>query len=289
MSKVILVVADHVDAIPSALAKAKEMAVLYEASLHIAHFCSVPLNAETDDVASIREQVVAAVKDQGEAVITQVIGDTRAFQHEVVWCKRLHEWVVDYVAANHPVMVIKTGHRSESSFYTPSDWHLLRECSVPVLITPEKRWRNTLNVMAAVDLETRNAHKQALNEQILDQAKRISEAYQVAMHVCYCPSSPQVLKDLGIRFPDEVEARALEKLASNVEDISERYAIPREHIHIRAGQVEKVIPSVAAENKVSLVVMGTVGRKGLKASLMGNTAEQVLSLLKSDVLALKPE
>jgi universal stress protein E len=34
--------------------------------------------------------------------------------------------------------------------------------------------------------------------------------------------------------------------------------------------------------------MGTVGRQGIKAKLLGNTAESVLHHLKTDVLALKP-
>jgi len=35
-------------------------------------------------------------------------------------------------------------------------------------------------------------------------------------------------------------------------------------------------------------VMGTVCRKGVKARLMGNTAEKVLRHMKTDVLAIKP-
>jgi universal stress protein E len=34
--------------------------------------------------------------------------------------------------------------------------------------------------------------------------------------------------------------------------------------------------------------MGTVGRKGVSARLLGNTAERVLRHIKNDVLAIKP-
>jgi universal stress protein E len=34
--------------------------------------------------------------------------------------------------------------------------------------------------------------------------------------------------------------------------------------------------------------MGTVGRSGVKAKLLGNTAEAVLQTLNTDVVALKP-
>ena len=41
-------------------------------------------------------------------------------------------------------------------------------------------------------------------------------------------------------------------------------------------------------DNAQIVVMGTVGRKGVKARLIGNTAEKVLAHLKTDVLAIKP-
>ena len=43
---------------------------------------------------------------------------------------------------------------------------------------------------------------------------------------------------------------------------------------------ENVIPSTAAKYKAGLVVIGTMGRKGIAGKLMGNTAEKILKLLK---------
>ena len=57
---------------------------------------------------------------------------------------------------------------------------------------------------------------------------------------------------------------------------------------MKRGPVEKVIASQAAGRRAQIVVMGTVGRKGVKAKLIGNTAERVLTHLKTDILALKP-
>jgi universal stress protein E len=34
--------------------------------------------------------------------------------------------------------------------------------------------------------------------------------------------------------------------------------------------------------------MGTVGRRGVRAQVLGNTAEEALQLLKTDTLTLKP-
>jgi universal stress protein E len=64
--------------------------------------------------------------------------------------------------------------------------------------------------------------------------------------------------------------------------------IPVENIHIKAGSAAKVIPSLASKHAAGLVVIGSIGRKGLKAKLMGNTAEGVLALLKTDILVMQP-
>ena len=41
--------------------------------------------------------------------------------------------------------------------------------------------------------------------------------------------------------------------------------IPVENIHIKAGSAAKVIPSLASKHAAGLVVIGSIGRKGLKA------------------------
>jgi len=56
---------------------------------------------------------------------------------------------------------------------------------------------------------------------------------------------------------------------------------------VKKGPVAKVISSVAASQRAQLLVMGTVGRRGIRARLLGNTAESVLRHIKTDVHAVK--
>ena len=57
---------------------------------------------------------------------------------------------------------------------------------------------------------------------------------------------------------------------------------------IREGLAEDVINDVATEIDAELVVLGTIGRTGLSAAIIGNTAEHVIDRLNCDVLAIKP-
>ena len=57
---------------------------------------------------------------------------------------------------------------------------------------------------------------------------------------------------------------------------------------MKEGLPERVIPQVAKEIDAELVIIGTVGRVGISAALIGNTAEHVIDALNCDVLAIKP-
>lgn len=65
------------------------------------------------------------------------------------------------------------------------------------------------------------------------------------------------------------------------------YLKPRQHLI--KGAAQEVIPNLAAELNVDLVVMGTVGRTGISGFLIGNTAETILNRLDCSVLAVKPK
>ena len=164
----------------------------------------------------------------------------------------------------------------------------MRECQAPIYLSSEKQWRKAQHVLAALDLETKNAEKLELNDKILAEAKAIASATDSELHVCYTVPFSPLLRDFGIQFKDELEIKAEKKLAPVIKAMSYEHGIPEDRFHLTAGQPELVIPSTAANVKAAVVVLGIVGRKGLSGRIVGNTAEKILSLLKTDVLALKP-
>jgi len=79
-----------------------------------------------------------------------------------------------------------------------------------------------------------------------------------------------------------------ERRAEKFQAALEARGIPVAAMHVATGVPEKALVNLAAENRVGLVVLGIVGRRKLAGRVVGNTAEQILRLLKADVLALKP-
>lgn len=285
----ILVVADPVsEKNPVAIKRAAEFAARLGHSLHIVYFCYESLRNVDGDAKTIRERILLLVEEKAAKQVKRHVGDKLKFTYEVVWEKYLSSWICDYVDKNKPFMVVKTGHRTETLLYTPTDWLILRECSAPVLITTQSHIKKSSVVMASVDLETKVAEKRKLNKKILKCAKQLADRFGVAMHVVYCPPVSPVLRDLGMQYSDEIETTARKNLAGELAKLAVQYGIPLANIHIKAGEPEKAIPSVAAKSRADILVMGTVGRARLKGKLIGNTAEHILRLMRSDVLALKP-
>ena len=64
--------------------------------------------------------------------------------------------------------------------------------------------------------------------------------------------------------------------------------IPPE-VHLSDDLPDVAISRAIEENKIDLVVMGTIARGGLKQLLVGNTAERILPELSCSVLAVKPD
>ena len=88
------------------------------------------------------------------------------------------------------------------------------------------------------------------------------------------------------RLLEEEQAQHRSRLEAALEGY--RISEPRDHIHLRKGNAELLVPEVASETGADLIVMGTVGRTGISGYFIGNTAEAILGQIDCSVLAVKP-
>ena len=70
--------------------------------------------------------------------------------------------------------------------------------------------------------------------------------------------------------------------------LAARFELDKSHCITEEGLAEDVIPAVAHRLDVELVIIGTIGRTGLSAAFIGNTAEHVIDGIECDLLAVKP-
>jgi nucleotide-binding universal stress UspA family protein len=63
----------------------------------------------------------------------------------------------------------------------------------------------------------------------------------------------------------------------------------KHQVYLLKGAPGRLIPELATEKDVELIVMGTVSRTGVAGLFIGNTAEKILREVDCSVLAVKPD
>jgi len=167
----------------------------------------------------------------------------------------------------------------------PRDWRLLRETPCPVLLVKNpNRWAEG-PILAAVNPLSAKDNARCNDQAVLMIASAIAGTVDTALHVVTATESPMLLAaDPQLQSRELIEARTSEVLAEQLE----RWHLKPVRRHVGEGPPEHWIPAVATEQGASLVVIGTHARGGLKGALIGNTAEQILDRLSTDIMVLRP-
>jgi universal stress protein E len=212
----------------------------------------------------------------------------------VAWHRELHEAIEQIVEELEPDLVIKRISADSSSvnpFTMPVDRHLLRYCKAPLLLIKQSQWlRNPL--LAAVDPNATDEQHKTLNQNILEYAKTLAHMTETQLHTVNTYETPNMSSSMGIGWPNidfhnikrDTETTHQEKMKT----LLEQHNLLDNPYHVVEGQADYAIPKLAEQIDAQLVVLGTVGRTGLSAAFIGNTAEHILANLSCEILTLKP-
>ncbi|WP_338411174.1 universal stress protein UspE [Pseudoalteromonas nigrifaciens] len=213
---------------------------------------------------------------------------------QVVWHNRPYEAIINTVIEQKFDLVIKGTHQHstlKAVIFTPTDWHLVRKCPSPVLFVKQMAWPANGNILAAVNAVSENEQHLALNKRIIKDAQFLAELANAQLNLVNAyPATPI---NIAIEIPEFNPGIYNESVKKHhhqsTNALADEVNLPPEQCFIEEGLPEDVIPDVAKRLNSELVVIGTVGRTGLSAALVGNTAEHVIDSLDCDVLALKPD
>jgi universal stress protein E len=295
----ILVVLDPSTDEQKALKRAVELAVKTGATI-TALMITYDFSYEMTTMLSIDERHLmrdAVLKEQ-QVIIDEFIEPYKEqvsqIHSEIIWHNRPYEAIVKAVLNNNYDIVIKATHEHpllKSIIFTPTDWHLLRKCPVPLLLVKEHQWLPSSKVIAAINASSDEAEHSSLNKIIISHA--IQMASMLLSEAILVNSYPGTPVSLSVEIPEFDPSSYTEAIKKHHTEAVQRYAkefgFSEEQCIVEEGLAEDVIPLLADKLDADLVVLGTVGRTGLSAALIGNTAEQMLDSINCDVLALKPE
>lgn len=238
--------------------------------------------------SDLKKHLLESKKQQLTTIVDRLARAESDITIIVQWGKDIAKAIVAYCGKKPIDYVFKTQSKQGVIVHTPTDWQLFRESPCPVLIIANKPYKSKSNLLAAVDLGTKSKSKALLNDKIATNAIAIGRLTNSKVTFCYVITPPQALVDLDIIDSEQYFNKVVLQLEHTITLFCDKHAIQRDQLLLRSGAVEKVIPSIANELKSKLVVCGTVGRKGLKARLLGNTAETTLARLYTDLLIVKP-
>ncbi len=176
---------------------------------------------------------------------------------------------------------------------------LLRHSPCPtLLVKPELGDQGSrgrfARVVAAVDADSHDELYMDLNERIIAHAEAVCRPEGCAFEIvsAWSVQSENLLKSHMKEEEFELLCEKTKAMAKTrfdeLVDKSEAGA-KAEHCRLLHGEAGEQIPVFANENRIDLLVLGTIGRSGIAGLLMGNTAERILNKVECSVLAVKPE
>lgn len=248
-----------------------------------------------DERVTMRKGVISQrtewIREQAHAYLEAGVD----IEIKVIWHNRPYEAIIQEVMQHNHDLVLKMAHqhdRLEAVIFTPTDWHLLRKCPCPVWMVKDQPWPEGGKAVVAVNLASEEPHHDALNQKLIRETTLLAEMVNHT-EVHLVGAYPVTPINIAIELPDFDPSVYNDAIRGQhlvaMKALRQKFGIGEEFTHVAKGLPEEVIPELAAQLDAGVVVLGTIGRTGISAAFLGNTAEQVIDHLRCDLLAIKPD
>lgn len=282
----ILAVIDPTQNEQIALQKALYLASILGSEVHI--FCCTYLDkGDMDAYQSVKDAKHHALQE-AESLIDRALSVQPVSQititREVYWNEDWYTAICQAASRNGAHLIVKSTFKHSAmqrATHPSSDYTLLREAPCSVLLTKDAAPWKQQRILAAVAPTTDDSQHDLLNNLIVTEAQRLAHATNFDLHLVTSVDEDMHIVTLLNMLTDEDN-----QASSNVALMSQRFGIPEKHVHILADSARQAIIDTAEQIQADCLVVGTTGRKGITAAIIGNTAEQVLDELDIDILTV---
>ena len=222
-----------------------------------------------------------------------------SISQKIVTGKEFVEIIREVIAGNYDMVMVAAvkDRATEGKLFSATHFHLLRKCPCPVWIYPAKRDRSFDRILVAVDTDTRIEEEKKLNVSLIDIALNLARNENAELHIlhywkgCDEYNFGEVLERFSAEEIDRYNEEARQEAWQTFEDFLAPYRskINENSVHFLKGDPAQRLSNFANEKNMELLVMGTLGRSGVKGFFIGNTAESVLNKVNCSVLTVKPD
>lgn len=255
-----------------ALERASQICRVTDAVLHI-----LAPNPKADGDSMVRLEALAEpLMAEGQEV----------YLHET-WNGSVIETIIHVRQMERCHLVVKDAKlitALQKAFSTPEDWSLLRRCRVPVLLVQDNSDWTSGKILAAINADPRDHYHSILNQAILQYATDIADEFSSELHLATAyPTTRLAIQDRGDGLTDKDYHK------KQCQEYARDFNLNEDCFHIEPGPTETMIPAMLKETGAKLLILGTHARTGISALAIGNTAEHLISEVKTDILVLQPK
>ena len=218
---------------------------------------------------------------------------TRVSQR-IIYGRSLPDTLLDYLRGSNADLVIKDTHQqsfARRTFARNTDWHLVRGCTTPLLLTKKKSWRHPPQLVSAVDLQQSDDNAALSNHRILEFAATLSGYLKGDLHImhAYIPNAFAALVRGGWQSASRDYTEALQVENSfrycQLESLVSAYGLSPQHLHVEMGTPHDCLKHMVEKFDTDLVVMGASSHKWHR-TFIGSTAATILESLDCDILII---
>ena len=256
-------------------------ACAYDANIDARRVATVSISE-----AGVREQLLLRHRHKLEELAAPLRERGLSVTVDVAWDYPLAEVLVKRAAAERPWLVAKDANHHtllQRTLLTDTDWHLVRECPVPVLLVKRPAVPSNPVVLAAVDPLHVHDKPAVLDDAIYTFAAALRETTGGTLHLVHAAAPP-----MGVELAPQLQALIASESRRAIEKFIETHPVARANVHVMDGLPEVCLESAVKQYNADFVVMGAVARRGVKKLLLGSTAARVLDRLPCDLVIIKP-
>jgi len=240
----------------------------------------------------IKEESLKQNDENLRMIVSELDSADIDIDYHSIWNSSFHAGLCEFINQNNFDLVAKTvrSHNAlEKLLFTPTDWHLLRDTKTDVLFVKEGKWPSKTSILGAINIDGDNAHHE-LNKKIIKTTVELAKTCQSTAnilnvfpwHTIKLDKFSHIFdnKDLFLEIKKE-HTKAVKEFVQSISKINGKIVIAE------GLEPQETLPDIVKSSHSDLLVMGSVGRKGIQAAMLGNTAEKILDEIKCEVLVLK--
>lgn len=227
-------------------------------------------------------------------------GQSVKISHETRWDHPRIDAILRKIGKSSPDLVMKQDreHSYILGLASNADWELARRSPAHVWLVNEDT-QEIDRIVAAIgyrslqDKDDESASDTALMESA-DILARACDAGLHPVNAFQLPISPGVVAGrtgtaaaLPVVENRELRASTEKRHRDFMRDLAERFDIPPDHVHVREGRPDTVIPDAAEELAADLIVLGARNIGRLERLVSQVTVEPVMSRTRGDVFVVR--